>query len=44
MRIKPLVALLFWILEFDDVRRTHSFSCALSSYGALGKFGEHFRS
>ena len=24
MRIKPLVALLFWIREFDDVRRTHS--------------------
>ena len=24
MRIKPLVALLFWIWEFDDVRRTHS--------------------
>ena len=24
MRIKPLVALLFWILEFDYVRRTHS--------------------
>ena len=22
----------------------HSFSCALSSYGALGKFGEHSRS
>ena len=20
----------------------HAFSCALSSYGALGKFGEHF--
>ena len=24
MRIKPLVALLFWIRELDDVRRTHS--------------------
>ena len=24
MRIKPLVALLFWIWEFDDVRCTHS--------------------
>ena len=23
MRIKPLVALLFWIWKFDDVRRTH---------------------
>ena len=22
----------------------HAFSCALSSYGALGKFGEHERS
>ena len=22
----------------------HAFSCALSSYGALGKFGEHSRS
>ena len=31
MRIKSFVALLFWIWEFDDVRRTHSIDRILRS-------------
>ena len=36
MRINPSVALLFWIWEFDDVRRTHSIGALLlSQFGLL---------
>ena len=35
MRLKPLVALLLCILEFDDVRRTHFIELSCSVQGSL---------
>ena len=40
----PLAQLMHNSTGYVIKQLVHAFSCALSSYGALGKFGEHSRS